>query len=94
MTQKNELLTREDNGISLVSARRTITQEDHPIITERELPVNMTDTAGLRDTEDRLEKLGVERSKSAIDRADILLIVVDGSADLKNEDIILFSKIN
>jgi hypothetical protein len=43
MVQKNELLTREDNRISLIATRRATTQEDYPTVTERELPVNTTE---------------------------------------------------
>jgi hypothetical protein len=40
MTQNSEILTREDNRISLISTSRTATLEDYPAITEREMPVN------------------------------------------------------
>jgi len=40
MMQKNEVLTREDSHISLISTKRLTMQEDYPIITEREMPVN------------------------------------------------------
>ena len=43
MTQKNEVLTREANRISLISTRRTTTQEDDLTVTEREIPVNTTE---------------------------------------------------
>ncbi len=43
MIQKNEVLTPEDNCILLISTKRTTTQEDHPTITERKIPVNMTE---------------------------------------------------
>ena len=42
MIQKNEVLTQEDNSISLSCTKRTTTQEDHPTITERQIPVNTT----------------------------------------------------
>jgi hypothetical protein len=40
MIQNSEVLTREDNWISLVSARRATTQEGYLAIAEREIPVN------------------------------------------------------
>jgi len=43
MIRNSEVLTREDNRISIVSARRTMTQEDYLDIIERELPLNMTE---------------------------------------------------
>jgi hypothetical protein len=43
MAQKSEVLTREDNRISNISAKQTTTQADRPIIADRELPVNTTE---------------------------------------------------
>lgn len=43
-------------------------------------PVIFTDTAGVRDSQDQIEQLGVERSRQAIADADLVLLVVDGSA--------------
>jgi len=43
MIQKNELLTREGNCISLISTKRAATQEDHRAITERKIQVNTTE---------------------------------------------------
>jgi hypothetical protein len=43
MVQSSEVLTPENNRISLISARRAMTQEDYLAITERELPLNMTE---------------------------------------------------
>ena len=42
-------------------------------------PVTLTDTAGVRESEDQIEQLGVERSRQAIADADLVLLVVDGS---------------
>lgn len=41
------------------------------------LSVNLTDTAGLRQTADKVEKIGIDRAKNAINQADILLFVYD-----------------
>jgi len=46
----------------------------------------LSDTAGQRDTADPVEKIGVDRAKSAMDRADIILIVLDASEELVEED--------
>ena len=49
--------------------------------------VRLTDTAGLRDTEDPVERIGVDRSLQARDRADLVLLVLDGSEPLTEEDL-------
>lgn len=49
--------------------------------------LRLTDTAGIRDTEDTVERLGVERSRRAAEQADLILAVVDGSADVTAEDL-------
>lgn len=48
--------------------------------------VCLTDTAGLRDTGDAVERIGVERAQRALDRADVRLLVLDGSLPLSPED--------
>lgn len=50
------------------------------------LPVRLTDTAGLRDSDDPVERLGVERARRAIREADAVLLVLDGAAPLTAED--------
>ncbi len=48
--------------------------------------VRVLDTAGLRQTEDRIEKIGIDRTKAAIERADLILLVLDGSEEIEEED--------
>lgn len=48
--------------------------------------VLLTDTAGLRDTGDAVEKIGVERARRALDDADVRLLVLDGSCCIEPED--------
>ena len=50
------------------------------------LTLRLTDTAGIRDSEDRVEQLGVERSRLAMERSELVIAVVDGSAELDGED--------
>ena len=50
------------------------------------VPLRLIDTAGLRDTDDPVEKLGVERSRRAMEEAGLIFAVVDMSADLTAED--------
>lgn len=49
--------------------------------------LRLIDTAGIRDTEDTVEKLGVERSKAALETADLVLAVLDGSQTPTAEDL-------
>lgn len=49
----------------------------HETIVLNGLTLNLTDTAGLRDTQDAVEQIGIERAKQAIDQADMLLLVYD-----------------
>lgn len=48
--------------------------------------LRLIDTAGIRETEDRIEAMGVERSKEAIHNADLVLFVCDGSQKLTEDD--------
>ncbi|WP_010625558.1 tRNA uridine-5-carboxymethylaminomethyl(34) synthesis GTPase MnmE [Companilactobacillus versmoldensis] len=51
------------------------------------VPLKLIDTAGIRDTEDKVEKIGVERSKKAIESADLVILVLDASRPLEEEDL-------
>jgi tRNA modification GTPase len=50
------------------------------------LPVALWDTAGVRESEDEIEKLGVERTLKHLEKADAALVVLDGSLQLTAED--------
>src|SRR5688572_26889517 len=50
------------------------------------IPVILTDTAGLRDTTDGIETLGIERTRRAMGDSDLVLVVLDGSTDLGPSD--------
>ena len=60
--------------------------------------INLTDTAGLRDTQDTVERIGVERALKAVSEADVRVLVVDGSCAQPQEeegfapDVIVVSK--
>lgn len=55
-------------------------------ITLRGIPVCLVDTAGIRETDDTVEKIGVSRARQYLDRADIILAVIDSSRPLTEED--------
>ena len=51
------------------------------------VPFRLTDTAGLRESDDPVERLGVERSRQAMEEAQIILVVWDGSRPVTREDL-------
>lgn len=51
-----------------------------------DIHLNIVDTAGIRSTEDYVEKIGVDKAKKYADEADLILYVVDASADLDEND--------
>jgi tRNA modification GTPase len=50
------------------------------------IPVKIVDTAGIRETDDIVEKIGVEKSKEKIDEADLVILMLDLSNKLSHED--------
>lgn len=50
------------------------------------LTLRLCDTAGIRDSEDAVEQLGVHRSREAMERAELVIAVVDGGGDVTDED--------
>lgn len=51
------------------------------------VPLELIDTAGIRETEDVVEKIGVERSQKALEEADLVLLVLDASSPLTPKDL-------
>jgi len=79
----------------------SLLKEDRSIVTEipgttrdwieawvsfKGIPVRLVDTAGLRDTGDSVEKIGVERSRKLIDEANLVLYLIDGEQGVTKED--------
>jgi len=57
------------------------------------IPVRLADTAGLRDSSDMVEKIGVERSRELLEAAGIVLYLIDGEAGITDEDSALINRL-
>jgi len=57
------------------------------------IPVQVLDTAGIRETEDRVEKIGVERSRQAAESADLVLLTIDGKAGWTELDEVIYQQV-
>ena len=57
------------------------------------IPLKIIDTAGIRETEDIVEKIGVEKSKEFFEKADLVILMLDASSELTEEDIEILSKL-
>ena len=58
------------------------------------VPLKLSDTAGIRETDDKVEKIGVERSKKAIEQSDLVLLVLNAAESLTKEDLELIRLTN
>jgi tRNA modification GTPase len=78
-------LLREERAIvtHIAGTTRDIIEE---VINIKGIPLVLVDTAGIRKTDDIVENMGVEKSFEQIDKADLILFVVDGSQELTEED--------
>jgi tRNA modification GTPase len=78
-------LLHEDKAIvtDVAGTTRDVLEE---YVNVRGVPLRLVDTAGIHDTEDKVEKIGVERSKKALVAADLVLLVLDNSQPLTAED--------
>ena len=65
----------------------------HSIVID-DLRINLLDTAGLRQTEDPVERIGVERSKQAVEQAAVILCLFDASRPLAKEDTDLIDSVD
>lgn len=59
----------------------------------RGVPLKLIDTAGIRETEDVVEKIGVERSRKVLREADLILLLLNNNEELTDEDRQLFASV-
>ena len=57
------------------------------------IPVQVLDTAGIRETEDRVEKIGVERSRQVAQKADLVLLTIDASVGWTDADQAIYEQV-
>ncbi len=79
------IFLKEDRSIvtSVPGTTRDTIEETASI---RGIPISFIDTAGIHESEDIVESIGIERSKDAFNKADLLILVLDGSSQLSDED--------
>ena len=80
----NVLLGEERAIVTDIAGTTRETLEEH--IHMHGISLNIIDTAGIRETEDLVEQIGVNRAKVAADEADLIIYVVDGSRELDEND--------
>ncbi len=78
-------LIGQDRAIVTANAGTTRDTLEESISIEG-VPIRLIDTAGIREAKDEAEQIGIERAKTAAQTADLLLVVVDGSDRLSEED--------
>ena len=78
-------LLREEKAIvtDIEGTTRDVIEE---YVNIKGVPLKLIDTAGIRDTDDVVEKIGVERSKKALEEADLVLLVLNSSEPLTEQD--------
>jgi len=59
-----------------------------------DIPISLIDTAGLRETSDTVESIGVERSKRAMTDADLVIVLLDASESVTEEDLEILDRVN
>ncbi|EMB68469.1 tRNA uridine-5-carboxymethylaminomethyl(34) synthesis GTPase MnmE [Streptococcus mutans] len=78
-------LLREEKAIvtDIEGTTRDVIEE---YVNIKGVPLKLIDTAGIRETDDLVEKIGVERSKKALEEADLVLLVLNSAEKLTDQD--------
>lgn len=85
-------MLRENRAIvtDIPGTTRDIIEE---IINIGGIPLKIIDTAGLREAENIIEKIGIEKTKETIEKADLVLLVLDASGELTGEDLAVIKSV-
>ena len=88
----SNFLWQEDRSIvtDIAGTTRDVVEGEFSI---KGVKLKLLDTAGIRETGDTVEKIGVERSKKALNSADLILMVLDSSREMSSEDKSLLKEI-
>ncbi|HGO3578042.1 tRNA uridine-5-carboxymethylaminomethyl(34) synthesis GTPase MnmE [Staphylococcus aureus] len=80
----------QDNKAIVTEVAGTTRDVLEEYVNVRGVPLRLVDTAGIRETEDIVEKIGVERSRKALSQADLILFVLNNNEALTQEDCTLY----
>lgn len=87
----NSLLQKDRAIVTDVAGTTRDTIEETMLLDD--VKVNLIDTAGIHDTQDKVEKIGVDKAKDLIKQADIVLFLVDSNRAFSKEDESIFNDI-
>lgn len=88
----NSLLKETRAIVTEIPGTTRDTIEEH--ISIKGIPVRLTDTAGIRETDDIIEKIGIEKSKESFNQADLVIFILDSSREMEQEDIDIMNLID
>lgn len=80
----NQILGEERAIVTEIAGTTRDTLEEDAVV--QGIPLKIIDTAGIHDTVDTVERIGVEKAKKSLEDADLVLYIVDGSRPLDDDD--------
>ena len=64
------------------------------LINVRGIPVNLIDTAGIRNTDDVIEQIGIDKSKKSLESADLVIFMIDLTSEISDDDYDILSQVD